>query len=64
MFQAYALLHILSEDLECKVTLADEAYNLYKNIELAPQDEVSAISIFQKDINDTQYIILHINHRK
>ncbi|XP_063634003.1 uncharacterized protein LOC134804733 [Cydia splendana] len=40
MSKAYALLQMLSEDLNDKVSIADEAYNLYKHIHLAPQDEV------------------------
>ncbi|KAH9636472.1 hypothetical protein HF086_002172 [Spodoptera exigua] len=40
MSKAFALLHMLSEDLHDKVQLADEAYNLYKNIKLAQEDEV------------------------
>ncbi|CAH2035437.1 unnamed protein product, partial [Iphiclides podalirius] len=35
----YAILHMLSKDLAFKVSLADESYNLYKNIKLPPQDE-------------------------
>ncbi|XP_048005900.1 uncharacterized protein LOC125241447 isoform X2 [Leguminivora glycinivorella] len=38
--KAYALLQMLSEDLNDKVSIADEAYNLYKHIHLAPKDEV------------------------
>ncbi|CAH4038709.1 unnamed protein product [Pieris brassicae] len=37
--KAYAILQLLSEDLSYKVTLADEAYNLYKNIQLSPEEE-------------------------
>ncbi|XP_063546380.1 uncharacterized protein LOC134754180 [Cydia strobilella] len=40
MSKAYALLQMLSEDLNDKVSIADEAYNLYKHIHLAPQHEV------------------------
>ncbi|XP_068632395.1 cilia- and flagella-associated protein 69-like, partial [Battus philenor] len=40
MPKVYALLHMLSKDLAFKVSLADEAYNLYKNIKLPPQDEI------------------------
>ncbi|KAF9797909.1 hypothetical protein SFRURICE_016553 [Spodoptera frugiperda] len=40
MSKAFALLHMLSEDLNDRVKLADEAYNLYKNIKLAVEDEV------------------------
>lgn len=36
----FALLHMMSEDLKQKVTEADEAYNLYKNIKIDPKDEV------------------------
>ncbi|KAJ8737618.1 hypothetical protein PYW08_000213 [Mythimna loreyi] len=43
MSKAYALLHMLSEDLQYKVSLADETYNLYKNIQLATEDEVSLV---------------------
>ncbi|XP_049885473.1 uncharacterized protein LOC126380249 [Pectinophora gossypiella] len=39
MSKCYALLQMLSEDLEGKVALADEAYNLYKNVKLTPEDE-------------------------
>ncbi|XP_045784537.1 uncharacterized protein LOC123880455 [Maniola jurtina] len=39
MSKAFALLHILSEDLQHKVSIADEAYNLYKNIQLALDEE-------------------------
>ncbi|XP_013184784.2 uncharacterized protein LOC106130482 [Amyelois transitella] len=39
MSKAFALLHMLSEDLESKVMLADEAYKLYKNVQLASEDE-------------------------
>ncbi|KAJ0183695.1 hypothetical protein K1T71_000118 [Dendrolimus kikuchii] len=39
MSKLFALLYMLSEDLEQKVILADETYNLYKNIKLAPEDE-------------------------
>ncbi|XP_026759124.2 uncharacterized protein LOC113518411 [Galleria mellonella] len=39
MSKAYAILHMLSVDFEYKVNLADEAYNLYKNVQLAPEDE-------------------------
>ncbi|XP_026325386.1 uncharacterized protein LOC113234303, partial [Hyposmocoma kahamanoa] len=55
---AYALLHILSEDLEYKVTLADEAYKLYKNIELTPQDEcmlVACSHFLTLKLNETWY---------
>ncbi|XP_041986930.1 uncharacterized protein LOC121738761 [Aricia agestis] len=38
--KVYCLLHLLSEDLEFKVSIADEAYKLYKNIHVSPQDEV------------------------
>ncbi|XP_050360674.1 uncharacterized protein LOC126780335 [Nymphalis io] len=38
--KVFALLQLLSEDLKNKVALADEAYNLYKNIRLEPEDEV------------------------
>ncbi|CAH2103078.1 unnamed protein product [Euphydryas editha] len=38
--KAFALLQLLSEDLKHKVALADETYNLYKNIRLEPEDEV------------------------
>ncbi|XP_047523680.1 uncharacterized protein LOC125062135 [Pieris napi] len=37
--KAYAILQLLSEDLSYKVNLADEAYNLYKNIQLSPEEE-------------------------
>ncbi|KAL0902679.1 hypothetical protein ABMA27_000498 [Loxostege sticticalis] len=37
--KTFALLHLLSEDLKYIVSLADEAYNMYKNIKLAPEDE-------------------------
>ncbi|KAJ8737358.1 hypothetical protein PYW07_000629 [Mythimna separata] len=40
MSKAFAILHMLSEDLQHKVQLADETYNLYKNIQLAAEDEV------------------------
>ncbi|KAG6454112.1 uncharacterized protein LOC115446035 [Manduca sexta] len=43
MSKAFALLHLLSEDLEYKVSLADEAYNLYKNIRLTPEDESALV---------------------
>ncbi|XP_045510297.1 uncharacterized protein LOC123705525 [Colias croceus] len=39
MSKAYALLQLLSEDLANKVNIADETYNLYKNIKLTPEDE-------------------------
>ncbi|XP_075990592.1 cilia- and flagella-associated protein 69-like isoform X2 [Anticarsia gemmatalis] len=39
MSKTFSLLHLLSEDLENKVALADEAYNLYKNIKLDVKDE-------------------------
>ncbi|CAB3259076.1 unnamed protein product [Arctia plantaginis] len=39
MSKAFALLHMLSEDLASKADLADEAYNLYKNIALSMEDE-------------------------
>nr|XP_034839516.1 uncharacterized protein LOC117995640 [Maniola hyperantus] len=39
MSKVFALIHMLSEDLQHKVSMADEAYNLYKNIQLAPYDE-------------------------
>lgn len=41
--QVFAILHMLSKDLAFKVSLADDTYNLYKNIKLPPQDEVSAL---------------------
>ncbi|KAI8430649.1 hypothetical protein MSG28_000850 [Choristoneura fumiferana] len=37
--KAFALLHMLSEDLNFKVLVTDETYNLYKHIKLTPQDE-------------------------
>ncbi|XP_063838081.1 uncharacterized protein LOC135087170 [Ostrinia nubilalis] len=37
--KTFALLHMLSVDLDYIVSLADEAYNMYKNIKLAPEDE-------------------------
>ncbi|CAH1647816.1 unnamed protein product [Spodoptera littoralis] len=40
MSKAFAILHMLSEDLNDRVELADEAYNLYKNINLTLEDEV------------------------
>ncbi|XP_053624154.1 uncharacterized protein LOC128683024 [Plodia interpunctella] len=43
MSKAFAILHLLSEDLESKVMLADEAYKLYKNVHLAPEDEAVLI---------------------
>ncbi|XP_059059905.1 uncharacterized protein LOC131853107 [Achroia grisella] len=43
MSKAYAILHMLSVDLEYRVNLADEAYNLYKNIQLPPEDEAILI---------------------
>ncbi|CAH0578431.1 unnamed protein product [Chrysodeixis includens] len=46
MSKAFAILHLLSEDLESRVALADEAYNLYKNIDLAIEDEVCFVSTF------------------
>ncbi|RVE53104.1 hypothetical protein evm_002201 [Chilo suppressalis] len=36
--KVFAILHLLSDDLDYAVTLADEAYNMYKNIKLAPED--------------------------
>lgn len=41
LFKVFALLHMLSEDLDFKVHVTDETYNLYKHIKLTPQDEVS-----------------------
>ncbi|XP_026500645.2 uncharacterized protein LOC113404100 [Vanessa tameamea] len=38
--KVFALLQLLSEDLKNKVALADEAYNLYKNVRLEAEDEV------------------------
>ncbi|XP_046976695.1 uncharacterized protein LOC124542853 [Vanessa cardui] len=38
--KVFALLQLLSEDLKNKVSLADEAYNLYKNVLLEAEDEV------------------------
>ncbi|CAG9782044.1 unnamed protein product [Diatraea saccharalis] len=35
----FALLHLLSDDLAYTVTLADEAFNMYKNIKISPEDE-------------------------
>ncbi|CAH0716753.1 unnamed protein product, partial [Brenthis ino] len=39
MSKAFSLLQLLSEDLAHKVAVADEAYRLYKNIQLEAQDE-------------------------
>ncbi|XP_062526068.1 uncharacterized protein LOC101745636 isoform X2 [Bombyx mori] len=41
--KTYALLQMLSEDLEEKVSLADEAYNLYQNVKLDPTDEATLV---------------------
>ncbi|KPJ08999.1 Uncharacterized protein C7orf63-like [Papilio machaon] len=41
--KVFAILHMLSKDLAFKVSLADETYNLYKNIKLPPQDEATLI---------------------
>ncbi|XP_047040831.1 uncharacterized protein LOC124645124 [Helicoverpa zea] len=45
MPKAFAILHMLSEDLEHRVALADEAYNLYENIKLAMEDEVILVLV-------------------
>ncbi|XP_052746667.1 uncharacterized protein LOC112050428 [Bicyclus anynana] len=39
MSKAYAILQILTEDLQHKVSVADEAYNMYKNVKLKPNEE-------------------------
>ncbi|XP_013145870.1 PREDICTED: uncharacterized protein LOC106109021 isoform X2 [Papilio polytes] len=41
--KVFAILHMLSKDLAFKVSLADDTYNLYKNIKLPPQDEATLI---------------------
>ncbi|KAM3968388.1 uncharacterized protein ACR2FA_004032 [Aphomia sociella] len=43
MSKAFALLHMLSVDLEYRVHLADETYSLYKNIRMAPEDEATLV---------------------
>lgn len=47
-FQVFAILHMLSDDLEYLVSLADEAYNMYNNIKLAPEDEVCNIYVLSE----------------
>lgn len=39
---------MLSDDLEYLVSLADEAYNMYNNIKLAPEDEVCNIYVLSE----------------
>lgn len=52
LLQTFAILYMLSEDLHHKVKIANEAYNLYNNIELAAEDEVSWFwSYFSIDID-------------
>ncbi|CAG9557986.1 unnamed protein product [Danaus chrysippus] len=43
MSKAFALLQLLSEDLKHKVSVADESFNLYKNIKLSPEEETILI---------------------
>ncbi|XP_032526982.2 uncharacterized protein LOC116777504 isoform X1 [Danaus plexippus] len=43
MSKAFALLQLLSEDLQHKVSIADESFNLYKNIKLSPEEETILI---------------------
>ncbi|CAH2209559.1 jg10272, partial [Pararge aegeria aegeria] len=45
MSKAFAILHMLSEDLQYKVSIADDAYNLYKNVKLGAQEELSASNV-------------------
>ncbi|KAJ2954493.1 hypothetical protein O0L34_g2772 [Tuta absoluta] len=45
MAKCYAILQMLSEDLKEKVALADEAYNLYKNIKLTEKDETILVLV-------------------
>ncbi|VVD00923.1 unnamed protein product [Leptidea sinapis] len=60
MSKAYALLHLLSEDLAWKVDIADESYKLYKDIKLLPDDEVILILCYYFltiKLNETWYEI-------